>query len=144
MCGQRFKTDTIDYNVFLNTKSLLCRKITEGTFDKERIIKAGQVFTIHKVTEPPFLGPIDKYINLNDTIVFTEWDIENGLSIIEGHTAGKLILNEKTNLITIEKRYWREPKKVVIRKFKILKLTSTEVILIDFSNLDKNRKYYFK
>jgi hypothetical protein len=130
--------------VFFNTKSLSCRKITEGKFDKERIFKGGQIFVISKVKEPPLLGPITKYINLNDTVIITEWDIENGLSIIEGHTAGKLILNEKTNLITIEKRYWHDSKKKTVRKFKILKFTSTEVILIDFSNMDKNRKYYFK
>ena len=142
--GQRYKTDTVDYNVFFNSKPLACYKITEGKLDRATMFKVGQLFITNKVKDPKLLGPIASFINPNDTVIFSEWDIENGLSIIQGHTAGKIKLNKQTNLITLEKRYWSDSNKTTVRKFKILKWTATEIILADFSNFDKNIKYYFK
>ena len=139
--GQRFKIDTIDYNVFFNSKSLACHKITEGKFDRVITVQGRRLFSTYKVTDPKLLVSISSFLNPNDTVMDFERDLEKGLP---GHSTGKITLNKQTNLITLEKRNWSNPSEKIVSKFKIIKLTKTEVVILDFSNLEKNRKYYFK
>ena len=150
LLGQSYKTDTIDYSVFTSQKEYSLAKITEGKFENAILLKENRgrlaFFVIenndqlHGYNHP---NPWHISYNVNDTILTANWDQEDKIAYytFDDHNMGKTSLNSKTNLLIFEK--WGGGIKPIIRKFKILKWTKTEIILLDFSNIKLNRKYYF-
>jgi hypothetical protein len=141
--GQTHKGDTIDY-IFYG-KTYVLDKITESKTNKKVPIKyGGPLLTlVHDGSS----GGMNSNFAKNDTIMTVEWDLELSYNVAEHHAAAKVDLNRHTNLLTMEKyklSIYGTFSKKVIRKFKIIKWTQSQVILLDFSNLEKNRRYYFK
>jgi hypothetical protein len=140
---QTYKGDTVDYNFF--HKTYVLDKITEGKTQRKVPIKYnGPLFTyICDGTK----GGMDTNFSKNDTIMTAEWDLELSYDIADHHAAAKVNLIRSTNLMIFGKyklSILGVFSKKVIRKFKIIKWTQSQVILLDFSNLEKNRRYYFK
>lgn len=144
----QIKVDTIDYKAIIDTNSYRLKKITAGKFDQVLKLKpyAGTtVFMIsNTLTKTQSLEMFrDKKVpvNDNDTIMYLEFDLENQSELYNGHQWGIVHINHKSNVLILDKISF-VTKKQIRRLFKIYKLTKSEIILKDISNLKLNRTYY--
>ncbi|MDP1803286.1 MAG: hypothetical protein Q8L81_18130 [Bacteroidota bacterium] len=141
--SQTIKSDTINYSSFLKRTYLLV-KTTEGKKDIQRLYDSTRILNAWIATNKEEIEPQwSKTLKINDTIIMAEWDLERGNQLVNGHASGKINLNTKTNILILEKTRWINLDKKIIRKFKILKWTKSEVILLDLFNMELKRKYYF-
>lgn len=140
---QTIKSDTINYTSFLK-RTYLLTKTTEGKKDIQRLFDSTRILNAWVATKKEEIEPNwSKTLKINDTIMLAEWDLEKGSQLVNGHASGKITLNTKTNILIIEKTRWVNLDKTTMRKFKILKWTKSEVILLDLFDMDLKRKYYF-
>ena len=151
--GQSLKPDTIDYTYFATNKQYELNKVIEG---KKELTSLSE---LEYTTLFFFNGPEAAYankqinsstklkVNTGDTIMADQWDLDNKKYLFVGHAVARIKLNKTANTFTMEKVCFLDnpPKKPIIGRFKILKWTKTQVILLDLINLQSFRRvYYFK
>ncbi|MGZ3863655.1 MAG: hypothetical protein ACXVPF_10630 [Bacteroidia bacterium] len=136
LSGQTSNKDTIDYSLFsqLNycvVKILDNKNHNEGVVDPECCFKKG--------TAPTYLMSKWNVVE-TDTLVAACWDQDkrNYQYGFDFHQLAKLHVKKESNLIILERLNFKSP---IIRKFKILKLSTTELVLHDWLN---KKTYFFK
>lgn len=140
-------SDTIDYSAIMENNVYQLKKVTEGkanTTIKLKPYLGTTYFIIDPTkTKPQFPTFINKKIpvNENDTIMYLEFDLENQNDLFYGHQWAIMHLNQKANVIILDKISFVTQKHLK-RLFKILKMTNKEIILKDISNMKLNRVYY--
>ena len=148
MFSQTLVNDTIDYNFFINNSTLFFSKIVEGKYNFVRTFKYKGPYAFLIVEKMTDICPRNntENIQLGDTLLWADWDIEDTQGQIKKHACGKISLNENANTFILEKFKFHglDTGAVKRRKFKILKMTKKEVILFDCDYPKRNIKYYFK
>jgi hypothetical protein len=140
-------SDAIDYSAIVENNVYQLKKVTEGksnTTIKLKPYLGTTMFIIDPTrTKPQFPVFTNKKIpvNENDTIMYLEFDLENQNELFYGHQWAIMHLNRKANVIILDKISFVTQKHLK-RLFKIIKLTTTEIILKDISNVKLNRVYY--
>jgi hypothetical protein len=145
-----FEQDTINYQSLNldSTHYYLLTKIV-NTDNSEIEMTGFHPFSYRYVkssSDVEWWGKRDIPVNLNDTMVYCDWDIEKESDFIVGHAAGTIHIDTINNLIQFKKYVWggekllRKPKD---RVFSIQKLIEKELVLIDVTNKNFTRQYYF-
>jgi hypothetical protein len=142
----QINVDTIDYSIIKRKQTYKINKITTGKANEIMKLNPYPGFTFFildttqvRLYKPLFLGKKIK-INTNDTLLYLEFDLERGIELYGKHQWSVMHLNVKSNVMMLDKV--NTFNHYVKRSFKVLKLTSSEMILKDISNLDLNRTYY--
>lgn len=147
--GQSLKPDTIDYSNFIK-KEYVLYKLSNDFVIQTKFDYYNAFFMDNDTNGIRFVKKTKLKVNPRDTMTDASWDIDNKKQFASGPIIAKAKLNKATNILTLEKvdivvnptGIQKEP---VIARFKILKWTKTQVILIDLTHIKAfERIYYFK
>jgi hypothetical protein len=141
--GQITASDTINYDTMLDKKSYWLVKVKSNK-SKETVYRNQIVLFTWRVEKTEDIEPKwSKTLRIGDTLMWADWDYDKGFQPIRTHSCGKIALNKTTNLVTLEKYVWGVDK-IFTRKFKVLKWTKSNIILLDISNISLKRIYSFE
>ena len=86
--------------------------------------------------------------NIGDTLMYLGWDSNNKEVHPEGnHLAGIVHINRSSNVIVVKSSYYNYQLKRYVpfsKLYKIKKLSFYEIILLDITNKEWNRSFYFR
>lgn len=147
--GQTMLNDTIDYSVLVFDKYYVLEKISQKN-GSSYYVSGDKKMIITKVKDlSPILDMHGGYCGLcklnpkiNDTTIYMDWDVESK-KLNDApchHCVGKMTIDQGNNVLNI-KKCRVDAKKTPIpiyidRKYKIITLTKTTLIIKDISNLD--------
>ena len=140
--------DTINYDNLLFLKGYNCNKMTEGKTKVIPIAFRGHCILIDSIdtnyTKNLLIGK-NNTVKITDTITDIYWYLQRNYQFLGGHAMGKLSLNKKTNLITIDKlrNSINSKEHPLTLRFKVIKLTLYEMILEDLEPNLGHRRYHF-
>ena len=141
--AQITKTDTIDYTSISNQKSYWTVKVKTKE-SKEVIYKNTAVLSTWIVKSKEDVQPKwSTTTSIGDTLMWTDWDCNKNNYPIGTHSCAKVNINKTTNTVNLDNYVWGQ-KKTFPRKFKVLKWTKSQIVLLDLSNLHLKRIYTFE
>lgn len=144
--------DTIDYSVLAFDKYYVLEKITQkngspyyASVDKKMIITKVKDLSPKIDMHGGLCGLCELNPKINDTTIYMDWDIESKKlnDAFCRHCVGKITIDQSNNILNIKK--CRVDAKMtptyIERKYKIIALTKTTLIIKDISSLDLLYKF---